>query len=64
MFWVKLICGPYISSSVGDKGMTFGTDVPHMALLHKQPVATKNSNVFKMAANFKNGYRPHIRFGL
>ena len=50
VFWVRLICGPYKSNSVGDKSMKFGTDVLHMTLLENQPRAMKNSKFFKMAA--------------
>ena len=42
-------------SSVGDKSMKFGTDDLHMTLIDNQPLATQNSNFFKMAASFKIG---------
>ena len=50
-------------SSVGDRSMKFGTNDLHMTLIDNQPLATQNSNIFKMASQFEKWLQLDLRFG-
>ena len=48
-------------SSVGDGSMKFGTNDLHMTLIDNQPLATQNSNIFKMASQLEKWLQQDLR---